>query len=97
MNKAIAHKGSGNIFRDIGFPAVEAHNLVLRAELMNRIEDFVADRALTQQQAAKVLGVAQPRLNLLLKGKIGEFSLDALVNMAARAGMRVEMKIRKAA
>ena len=97
MNRLKIEKGSGNIFRDICFPAAEAHNLVLRAELMNRIEDFVAGRALTQQQAAKVLGVTQPRLNLLLKGKIGEFSLDALVNMAARAGMRVEMKIRKAA
>lgn len=97
MNRLKIEKGSGNIFRDIGFPEAEAHNLVLRAELMNRIEDFVIDRALTQQQAAKVLGVTQPRLNLLLKGKVGEFSLDALVNMAARAGMRVEMKIRKAA
>jgi predicted XRE-type DNA-binding protein len=97
MNRLKIEKGSGNIFRDIGFPEAEAHNLVLRAELMNRIEDFVVNRTLTQQQAAKVLGVTQPRLNLLLKGKIGEFSLDALVNMAARAGMRVEMKIRKAA
>lgn len=97
MNRLKIEKGSGNIFRDIGFPEAEAHNLVLRAELMNRIEDFVVSRTLTQQQAAKVLGVTQPRLNLLLKGKIGEFSLDALVNMAARAGMRVEMKIRKAA
>ncbi|MGH8616565.1 MAG: helix-turn-helix domain-containing protein [Burkholderiales bacterium] len=97
MSRLKIEKGSGNVFRDIGFPAAEAHNLVLRAELMNRIEDFVVGAGQTQQKAAKALGVTQPRLNLLLKGKIGEFSLDALVNMATRAGMRVEMKVRKAA
>ena len=43
---------------------------------------------MTQQQAAKTLGVTQPRLNALLKGKIADFSLDALVNMLAHAGMQ---------
>lgn len=41
---------------------------------------------LTQAAAAKTLGVTQPRFNQLLKGKIGDFSMDALVNMATRAG-----------
>lgn len=45
----------------------------------------------------KKLGITQPRLNLLLKGKINEFSIDALVNMAAKAGMRVEIKVMRAA
>ena len=52
---------------------------------------------MTQQQAAKTLGISQPRLNALLKGKIADFSLDALVNMLARAGMQVKMTVRKAA
>lgn len=60
-------KRSGNVFRDIGFPPGQAHNLLLRAEMMMRIEDFVRKSGLTQQAAARVFGVTQPRLNQLLK------------------------------
>lgn len=85
-----------NIFTDLGFDAEEAANLALRSELMMRIEQWFSDSGLTQAVAAKTLGVSQPRMNLLLKGKIGEFSLDALVNMATRAGLRVTLTIRPA-
>lgn len=64
---------------------------------MMRIEDYYRRSGLTQADAAKRLGLAQPRLNALLKGRIGLFSLDALVNMASRAGMRVELRVKKAA
>ena len=90
-------KSSGNVFLDIGFPPERAHNLLLRADLAIRIEPFVKQSGLTQQAAARALGVTQPRLNQLLKGKIELFSLDALVNMATKAGMRVELRVRKAA
>lgn len=90
-------KGSGNVFLDIGFPPGQAHNLLLRAEMMLRIEDFVRKSGLTQQAAARVLGVTQPRLNQLLKRRIELFSLDALVNMLAKAGMRVELRVKQAA
>jgi predicted XRE-type DNA-binding protein len=88
-------KGSGNVFRDIGFSEGEAQNLLLRSELMLRIEQVVKQSGFTQQQAAKQLGITQPRLNDLLKGRIDKFSLDALVNVATRAGLRVEIKIAK--
>ena len=98
MKKQIkVEKSSGNVFLDIGFPPGEAHNLLLRADLTIRIERFVKQSGLTQQAAARVLGVTQPRLNQLLKGKIELFSLDALVNMATKAGMRVELRVKKAA
>jgi predicted XRE-type DNA-binding protein len=90
-------KSTGNVFRDLGFPADEAHNLLLRAELMLKIEKFVEQNGLTQQAAARLLGVTQPRLNQLLKRKIDLFSLDALVNMLTRAGMQVKMTVKKAA
>jgi predicted XRE-type DNA-binding protein len=90
-------KSSGNVFRDIGFPPGEAQNLLLRAEMMLRVEDYVKKSGLTQQAAARTLGVTQPRLNLLLKRRIELFSLDALVNMLAKAGMRVELKVKQAA
>ena len=87
--------GSGNVFRDIGFPEGEAANLLLRSELMSQVREVA--RGYTQQEAGRMLGITQPRLNQLLKGKISLFSLDALVNMLAKAGMRVSMKVKKAA
>jgi predicted XRE-type DNA-binding protein len=86
-------RGSGNVFVDLGFPKEEAHNLLLRSEMMTRIELFVKRSGLTQARAAKLLGLTQPRLNALLKGKIELFSLDALVNAATRAGFLVELKV----
>lgn len=90
-------KGSGNIFRDLGFPPGEAQNLIMRAELMIKIEQFVSKSGMTQKEAARLLEITQPRLNLLLKRKIDLFSLDALVNMVARTGMQVKLTIKKAA
>jgi predicted XRE-type DNA-binding protein len=87
------HRGSGNVFRDLGFPEDEARNLALRSELMVRIWQFVKASGLTQAEVAGRLGLTQPRLNALLKGKIEQFSLDALVNVATRAGLRVALKI----
>lgn len=90
-------RGSGNVFRDIGFSEQEAQNLALRSDLMIRIEEFVKRSGLTQKEAAARFGVTQPRLNDLLKGKIDKFSLDALVNMLGHGGMRVELRVKKAA
>lgn len=90
-------RGSGNVFLDIGFSKAEAENLKLRAELMMRVEDFYRKSGMTQAEAAKRLGLTQPRLNDLLRGKIDKFSLDALVNMLGRAGMRVELRVKNAA
>jgi predicted XRE-type DNA-binding protein len=89
--------GSGNVFLDLGYSKVEAENLKMRSELMMRIEDFYRRSGMTQADAAKVLEVTQPRLNALLKGKIGLFSLDSLVNIASRAGLSVRLIVKKAA
>ena len=78
-------QASDNVFLDLGFSADEEQNLLLRSELMSKVRTDA--RGMTQQKAAKLLGITQPRLNLLLKGKIEKFSLDALVNMLAKAGM----------
>jgi predicted XRE-type DNA-binding protein len=98
MNKPTKRvESTENIFRDLGFDDPEAENLKLRSTLMQRVEKFVKQSNMTQSEAASVLGVTQPRLNQLLKGKIQLFSLDALVNMLANAGMRVTMTVKKAA
>jgi predicted XRE-type DNA-binding protein len=97
MNELLkVHRGSGNVFRDLGFDEGEAQSLLLRAELVLCIEDFVKRSGLTQLATAKRLRLTQPRLNAILKGKIELFGLDALVNIATYAGLRVELKVRKA-
>lgn len=90
-------RGSDNIFADLGFPAGESENLKMRSDLMIAIEAFYRQSGLTQAQAARKLGITQPRLNALLKSRIDQFSLDALVNIANRAGLGVRLVIRKAA
>ena len=90
-----AERGSGNVFSDLGFSEAEAENLLLRSQLMAEIRDIAT--GLTQARAAKRLGITQPRLNDLLRGKIEKFSLDALVIILNKAGMHVEMRVRNAA
>lgn len=74
----------------------EAENLKLRSGLMIGISEFVRARGWTQTVAARHCGIAQPRLNDLLRGRIDRFSLDALVNIAAALGLRVRMTIHAA-
>ncbi len=88
-------KSSGNVFRDLGFSPVEAEHLRLRAELMLAIEKLIGRRKLTQAQAAKLLGVTQPRISDLVRGRLHRFSIDALVEMLARAGVKVHLSTQR--
>ena len=72
-------------------------SLTARSELMIAIELTVKQWKLTQAAAAKRLGLTQPRLNDLLRGHIDRFSLDALMNIATHAGLRVRVEVVKAA
>jgi predicted XRE-type DNA-binding protein len=69
----------------------------LRSDLMISIQQEVAAWGMTQTAAAGRLGVTQPRLNDLLRGKISKFSLGALVDLAARAGLQVRVEVERAA
>ncbi|WP_444512326.1 helix-turn-helix domain-containing protein [Methylomonas sp. HW2-6] len=75
----------------------EAENLKLRAKLMMDLTDYITRTGLNQVQAAKLFGVTQPRISDLVRGKINLFGLDALVNMAASAGLHIEMRVLDAA
>ena len=79
-----------------GQPA-EAENMKLRSELMIALKQRIAQLELSQAQAAKQLGVTQPRVSDLLRGKINLFGLDALVNMASAVGLRVDLQVRESA
>ena len=71
----------------------QAENMKLRAELMTQIRQYVESLNMTQQAAAKSLGLTQPRLNELLHGRLDRFSLDKLVNVLARAGKHVTVTV----
>ena len=77
--------------------AEEAQNMKLRSTLMMALQEHIARAKLNQAQAAKLFGVTQPRISNLMHGKIDLFAIDTLVNMASAAGIRVEMRLRKAA
>lgn len=74
-----------------------AADMRLRSELMISIQQQVAGWGLTQTVAAARLGITQPRLNDLLRGKVGKFSLGALVDLAARAGLQVRVEVDRVA
>ena len=71
----------------------EAENLKLRADLMRELASRI--EGMSQREAARLLGVTQPRVSELVRGKIIYFALDKLVNMAAKAGLTVVLKVQK--
>ena len=75
----------------------EAASMKARAALMIAIRDKVAGWRTTQAAAAKRLGLTQPRMNDLLRGRIAKFSLDALIDLATRAGLKVRVEVGRAA
>jgi predicted XRE-type DNA-binding protein len=77
--------------------SAEAENMKLRSALIMVLKEHVTSANLSQSQAAKLFGVTQPRVSDLLRGKINLFGLDTLVNMAVAAGLRVELRVQKAA
>ncbi len=86
-----------NVWDAIEDTPEEAENMKLRSTLMLALKDQISRTGLSQSQAAKLFGVTQPRISDLMRGKINLFGLDALVNMAAAAGLHVEMHVRDAA
>jgi len=85
MTKII--ESSGDVFSDIGFAPTEALNLRLRSELMIQLRELIAHHGLTQNEAAELFGVDQPRVSDMVRGKIHRFTIDALVTMLAKAGV----------
>ena len=86
-------ESSGNIFLDLGFPPHEAEVMLLRAELAEALRRWVERKKFTQAQAAKQLGITQPRMSEISRGKVELLSLDYLVGLCAKAGIPVGLKL----
>ena len=89
-------RSSGNVYRDLGFPPEEAANVQARADMMIQLTRILEARRLTQAAAAKLLGVTQPRVSDLVRGRIDRFSLDNLVELLSRVGFRVTFVLKPA-
>jgi len=83
----------GNIFAELGFPPDQAENLKMRAQMMVELRHIIGEMA--QAEAAALLGVSQPRISHLMRGKIGLFTIDTLVNMLARAGAQTRLSVKR--
>lgn len=90
-DKRITHGDKRGVFYDL-FPAEEAAELTMRAELLRGLQAWLTTAG-TQTEAAAVLGVTQARVSDIKRGKIGAFSLDLLVRLAARAGLHPRLRL----
>jgi predicted XRE-type DNA-binding protein len=85
-----------NIFEAMTDDPTEAADLEFRADLMLVLREYFAERNATQAQIGKILGVAQPRVSELMRGKVDKFSSDKLIGFLARVGYRLKPTYSKA-
>jgi len=91
MKRIVVEKGSGNVFADIGLPNPE--EALAKAEIARQVNLILNTRELNQVEAGTVLGIAQPRVSDLARGRLGKFSLEKLIDFAKRLGNDVEIRI----
>lgn len=93
----MANERFDNVWDAIEVDPVERQRLKALAGLMMRLQKHVKAQGWTQKEAAKQLGVTQPRISDLMRGKISLFSLDSVFAMLAAAGLHVAITVRRAA
>lgn len=76
----------GNVFKDLGFTDEEATVLAMRVDLAVEIEKFIKRKKMTQAKAAEYFGVPQPKISLIMGGKVDAFTVDYLAKIATKAG-----------
>lgn len=86
--------GSGNVFADLGLPQPDL--ALAKAELVQRIWEVIEQRKLTQAEAAALLGLDQPKVSALIRGRVAGYSLDRLFKFLNILGQRVEITVRQA-
>lgn len=82
-----------NVWDAIEDTPEEAENMKLRSALMTALKNHLTRIGMNQAEAAALLGVTQPRVSDLMRGKINLFALDSLVNMATAAGLQIELRV----
>lgn len=86
-------KAFASVWDAIEDDPIRVQNLKLRSALLMRIGEELQARELTQTRAARLLSITQPRVSALLQGKIEQFRLDSLVDIAHRLGLQVDLRV----
>lgn len=84
-------RSSGNVFADLGLP--DAGERMLKAQLAVQIRRFIEEKGWTQTEAAEAVGLDQPKVSSLLRGRLSGFSVDRLLSILNRLGHSVEVRI----
>ncbi len=93
VNDSRIIESSGNVFADLGFDEAESTVMALRVELMVCLRAHLDEQGFSQSQAAKILGIRQPRVCALYKRSWRDFSVDMLLTLAQRAGLHPQLKL----
>ena len=91
MTQGQRSRSIGNVFRDLGFSTGEAEHLRVRSELMAKLQTVITARGLKQAEVAKRLGVTQPRVSDLMRGRIDLFNAEMLIDMLSKLGIRTKV------
>ena len=85
--------GSGNIYKDLGYPNPE--EMQAKAALAHQIYETIKTRNLTQTRAAELMGIDQPKVSDVIRGRISKYSLDRLIRFLRALGRDVEIRVKK--
>lgn len=91
MTRRRPSRSTGNVFRDLGFSPEQADHLRIRSELMAKLQAVITARGVKQAEAAEVLGVTQPRVSDLMRGRIDLFNTEMLIEMLSKFGIRTKV------
>lgn len=89
---AMVHPGSGNVFADLGLPEPEED--LIKATLAMRISRIVAEKGWSQSEAARVIGIDQPKVSALVRGRLAAFSAERLLSFLTALGQDVEIVVK---
>lgn len=93
MNKKKYHRGSGNVYKDLGFN--NAEEMQAKAQLASSILSIIEKKKWTQKEAAEILGITQPKISLLSRGQFSGFSMEKLIKLLNKLNQDIEIVIRK--
>jgi len=96
MKRVTVTKGSGNIFRDLGFSEERSAELILKSSLLQALQETIRGRGWRQVEAATHLGIDQAKVSKLLAGQMAGFSVERLVHFLSLLGHDVEVRVKKA-
>src|SRR5579862_97319 len=92
MSDTTIHKGSGNVYKDMGFS--NAEEMQAKAALVSRIMAIIKKKKWTQEKASTVLGIPQPKISLLSRGQFSGFSIGKLINLLSKLNQDIEIIVR---